>query len=144
MPSSSGRARKPTNRRPAARQAEAELMKFALAYPTAREDSPWGERVAKVGKKIFVFFHVPSDSLNVTVKLPDSAGIALGLPFVKPTGYGLGKSGWVTATFGPKDVVPLPMLKQWIDESYRAIAPKLLVKELSPAAPPKARKPKAG
>jgi predicted DNA-binding protein (MmcQ/YjbR family) len=106
------------------KRAEAELLKFALGYPETHEDRPWGERVVKVKKKVFVFFHVPSDSLNVTVKLPSSATLALGLPFVKPTGYGLGKSGWVTATFGPKRRPNLAMLKQWIDESYRAVAPR--------------------
>jgi predicted DNA-binding protein (MmcQ/YjbR family) len=108
------------------KRAEAELLKFALGYPETHEDRPWGERVVKVKKKVFVFFHVPSDSLNVTVKLPRSATLALGLPFVKPTGYGLGKSGWVTATFGSKQRPNLSMLKQWIDESYRAVAPKKL------------------
>ena len=124
------------------KQAEAELLRFALGYPEAYEDSPWGERVAKVKKKVFVFFHVPSDSLHVTVKLPQSATIALGLPFVAPTGYGLGKSGWVTATFGPRQPPRLPMLKQWIDESYRAVAPKKLVRALGSgeAAPAPNRK----
>jgi len=106
--------------------AEAELIAFAATMPQAWEDHPWDHTVLKVGKKVFVFFHVPSDSLNVTVKLPRSATLALGLPFVKPTGYGLGKSGWVTATFGGKRRPNLPMLKQWIDESYRAVAPKKL------------------
>ena len=107
------------------KRAEAELVKFALGYPETHEDRPWGERVVKVKKKVFVFFHVPSDSLNVTVKLPSSATLALGLPFVKPTGYGLGKSGWVTATLA-KQRPNLGMLKQWIDESYRAVAPRKL------------------
>lgn len=108
------------------KRAEAELLKFALGYPETREDRPWGERVVKVRKKVFVFFHVPSDRLHVTVKLPNSASLALGLPFVEPTGYGLGKSGWVTATFGSRQRPNLAMLKQWIDESYRAVAPKKL------------------
>lgn len=56
--------------------------------------------------------------------------MALTLPFVSPTGYGLGKSGWVTATFGPKQTPPLDMLQDWIDESYRAQAPKKLVAAL--------------
>ena len=46
------------------------------------------------------------------------------LPFTEPTGYGLGKSGWVTAKFD--DTPPLPLLKEWLDESYRAQAPKKL------------------
>lgn len=126
-----------------AKRAEAELLRFALGYPEAYQDSPWGEQVVKVKKKVFVFFHVPGSGLHVTVKLPQSATLALGLPFVAPTGYGLGKSGWVTATFGPKDKPSVPMLKQWIDESYRAVAPRTLVQRLaapeSASAKPKAR-----
>lgn len=118
-----------------ARRLEAELLAFALGYPGAYEDSPWGERVAKVGKKVFVFFGVPRTGLNVTVKLPESASLALGLPFVSPTGYGLGRSGWVTASFGRRDAAPVPVLKQWIDESYRAVAPKKLVKQLDESEP---------
>ena len=114
-------------------RAEDDLLGFALSYPESYEDSPWGERVAKVEKKIFVFFHVPSDELNVTVKLPESATIALSLPFVKPTGYGLAKSGWVTATFAARDKPPVDVLKQWIDDSYLNVAPKKLVVRLDDA-----------
>jgi predicted DNA-binding protein (MmcQ/YjbR family) len=123
------------------KKAETELLKFALGYPETHEDRPWGERVVKVRKKVFVFFHVPSDGLHVTVKLPSSASMALGLPFVTPTGYGLGKSGWVTATFGAKQRPNLPMLRQWIDESFRAIAPCKL--HPPQGAPPEAARAKA-
>lgn len=119
--------------RSAFRQAEAELLKFALGYPAAWEDRPWGERVVKVKKKVFVFLGVPSDGLHVTVKLPQSATLALGLPFVAPTGYGLGRAGWVTATIAGRRKPPLPMLKQWIDESYRAVAPVKLAAQASGA-----------
>jgi hypothetical protein len=76
------------------------------------------------------------------VKLPGSAGIALGLPFCEPTGYGLGKSGWVTARFGEREKPPVDLLERWIDESYRAVAPRRLVNALGarPAAP--AQRPK--
>jgi hypothetical protein len=67
--------------------------------------------------------------------------MALGLPFVTPTGYGLGKSGWVTATFGAKQRPNLPMLRQWIDESFRAIAPCKL--HPPQGAPPEAARAKA-
>jgi predicted DNA-binding protein (MmcQ/YjbR family) len=109
-----------------ARQGEAALRKFALGYPEAYEEFPWGERCIKVRKKIFVFMGSDRVSLRLTVKLPRSYGDALLAPFVKPTGYGLGKSGWVTATFTARERVPLDILRDWIDESYRAIAPKKL------------------
>jgi predicted DNA-binding protein (MmcQ/YjbR family) len=113
-----------------ARRALAVLRRFALAYPEAREDYPWGERVAKVRGKVFVFFGVPGDGLHVSVKLPESGLLALGLPFAAPTGYGLGKSGWVSARFGRREKPPVELLKSWIDESYRAVAPKALVADL--------------
>jgi predicted DNA-binding protein (MmcQ/YjbR family) len=107
---------------------EAALVAHALSYPEAREDFPWGERVVKVRGKVFVFFGKPDgDGLGLSVKLPGSATLALDLPFASPTGYGLGKSGWVTARFGPRQKPPIALLKQWIDESYRAVAPKKLV-----------------
>jgi predicted DNA-binding protein (MmcQ/YjbR family) len=107
---------------------EATLRAHALSYPEAREDFPWGERVLKVRGKVFVFLGRPEGGgLGLSVKLPGSATLALDLPFASPTGYGLGKAGWVTARFGPRAKPPLALLKQWIDESYRAVAPKKLV-----------------
>jgi hypothetical protein len=65
--------------------------------------------------------------------------MALMLPHAEPTPYGLGKSGWVSLKF-PDGNVPVEMLKAWIDESYRAQAPKKLVASLGATthAPPKA------
>jgi predicted DNA-binding protein (MmcQ/YjbR family) len=114
------------------------LRQFALDYPGTHEDHPWGETVVKVGKKVFVFLGKPKDGAGVglSVKLPQSGAMALSLPFASPTGYGLGKSGWVSAQFGKGDKVPLDMLRQWIDESYRAVAPKTLVAQLAEGPPP--------
>jgi hypothetical protein len=52
------------------------------------------------------------------------------MPFAQPTGYGLGKSGWVTLEFSPDDRLPTNMLFGWVEESYRAVAPKKLVAQL--------------
>jgi predicted DNA-binding protein (MmcQ/YjbR family) len=112
-----------------------ELRRYALSFPGATEDFPWGERVAKVKGKVFVFLGgdpVPGGPMGLSVKLPESGADALDLPFAKPTGYGLGKSGWVSATFDTKDDPPVEILKDWIRESYRAVAPKKLVAELEP------------
>ncbi|CAN94861.1 hypothetical protein sce4698 [Sorangium cellulosum So ce56] len=113
----------------------ARLRDAALAYPEAVEEFPWGDRVAKVRGKIFVFLNTHEGKLHVTAKLPQSGEAALMLPFAEPTGYNLGKSGWVTARFGPRDRVPEAMLLEWIEESYRAVAPKRALQSLGGAAP---------
>ncbi len=107
-----------------------ELFAAALKYPGAWEDRPWDHRVAKVGTKIFAFVDVVDRELGITVKLPHSGTMALGLPFAEPTGYNMGKSGWISASFTNARQAPVPMLLAWIEESYRAIAPKKLIKEL--------------
>jgi predicted DNA-binding protein (MmcQ/YjbR family) len=120
-----------TARRPTRRSPEAVLRAHALSYPEAHEEFPWGEPVVKVRGKVFVFFGRPEEGgLGLSVKLPGSATLALDLPFASPTAYGLGRSGWVTARFPPREGPPVELLKRWIDESYRAVAPKRLVAQL--------------
>ena len=108
------------------RQSEAALRRLALAYPEATEDFPWGHRAIKVKGKAFVFMSLEKDGFSLSAKLPDSASEALVFPFAEPTHYGLGKAGWVTASFKAGEVVPVELLGSWIDESYHAIAPKKL------------------
>ena len=110
---------------------EAALRKFALRFPEAVEEFPWGHRAIKVKSKTFVFLASDESGLSLSVKLPESRGVALTLPFAEPTGYGLGKSGWVTARFPKRSKPPLGLLEEWIEESYRAIAPKKLVASLA-------------
>ncbi|HUO93384.1 MAG TPA: MmcQ/YjbR family DNA-binding protein [Rhizomicrobium sp.] len=113
------------------KQAFSHLRKFALAYPETREDHPWGESAFKVRSKVFVIANVTEEGLHVTVKLPRSQEFALEMhSFAEPTGYGLGRSGWITAWFGPKDKPPLDILEAWIDESFHAVAPKKLLKAM--------------
>ena len=104
-----------------------------MTYPGAHEDFPWGEVVTKVRKKVFVFYGA-KDSLErgvgFSVKLPHSGPLVLGQPFAAPTGYGLGRAGWVSVRVLPGEAPPLEVMKSWIDESYRAIAPKRLIAEL--------------
>ncbi|MBK9753408.1 MAG: MmcQ/YjbR family DNA-binding protein [Nannocystis sp.] len=108
----------------------AALRAMAMSYPGAYEEFPWGEVAVKVNGKAFMFMHAGGGQLSMSCKLPRSHEVAQMLPFASPTGYGLGKSGWVTSRFGPRDEAPLELLREWVDESYRAIAPKKLVAEL--------------
>ena len=108
------------------------LLDYALGLPGAYLDHPWGEDVVKVRKKVFVFFGMPEGSAyppGMTVKLVESQPLAVAQPDVEPAGYNLGKSGWVSVRF--TDEMPYEMLRVWIDESHRSIAPKSLVARLS-------------
>jgi predicted DNA-binding protein (MmcQ/YjbR family) len=127
-------------------RAESTLRKIALTFPEAFEDFPWGHRAIKVKGKIFLILSNgknPDGSFSLSLKLPLSGKLALSLPFASPTEYGLGKSGWVTARFYQQDDVPVDMLAEWVDESYRAIAPKKLVARLEDAETGKVDKVKA-
>jgi predicted DNA-binding protein (MmcQ/YjbR family) len=113
-----------------ARATRKRLLKFALEFPGAWEDHPWEEDVVKVGKKIFVFLGLEQSSdPAMTVKLDESHEQALAVPGAEPTGYGLGRWGWVTIPFRDTSP-PVGVLKDWVEESYRRVAPKQLVAEL--------------
>ena len=125
---------------------------LALAYPETQESFPWpNHRAIKVRGKAFVIMSADEPELRLSVKLPWSAEGVLQLPSCEPTGYGLGRSGWVTATYGARQRPPLDAIRSWIDESYRAIAPKRIVARLDAAsagapkkratAPARARRP---
>lgn len=107
---------------------------FALTLPGAWEDFPWGESVVKVGKKVFVFLGVSDGSYppTVTFKLadPEAHEHALSCPGAEPTGYGLGRSGWVTVPLEPRGAPGADLLRDWVEDSYRAVAPKRLAAQL--------------
>jgi predicted DNA-binding protein (MmcQ/YjbR family) len=121
------------------KRADAVLRDFALAFPQAREEFPWGHRAVKVKGKVFVFMALIDRELSLSMKLPVSGRTALTLPFASPTEYGLGKSGWVTARFRTGETVPIEMLKEWIEESFRAVAPKRLLAEFEESEAPAPR-----
>jgi len=102
------------------------LRGYGLSLPEAVEEFPWGHSALKVRGKTFVFLNREEDGLSLSVKLPVSRDFALIFDWVEPTGYGLGRSGWITARFGAGDEIDLDLLQRWIAESYRAIAPKKL------------------
>jgi predicted DNA-binding protein (MmcQ/YjbR family) len=108
-----------------------ELEKFALSLPEAWVDNPWGDRVVKVAKKIFVFLSsADAERPGMTVKLPESRDHAMSFEGSVLPGYGLGKAGWVTIYVDAVPKEEREVLFDFIEESYRTIAPKKLVKQL--------------
>src|SRR5215216_1638892 len=91
-----------------------ELRAYGLALPGAHTKSPWpGHLDLAVNDKTFAYLSLEGEPLGISCKLPRSSEVALMLPFCKPTGYGLGKSGWVSAEFSDAKSVDVDMLKAW-------------------------------
>jgi hypothetical protein len=121
---------------------------FALTLPGAAEDNPWGEPVVKVRRKPGVppwrkfgeGVHGPmflwlgqrtAEAAFVAVKLTTSYETAIALAEATPTTIsGLGQWGWLSVPLARADV---PLLCDWIEESYRNVAPKFWLKELDAA-----------
>ncbi len=89
-----------------------------------------GRASHQVRAKVFLFMGPNNDGFGISVKLPHSHEAALMLAWTEPTGYGLGRAGWVSASIGPEQLPLLDLFKEWVDESYRAVAPKTLVATL--------------
>jgi predicted DNA-binding protein (MmcQ/YjbR family) len=106
------------------------LRAFGLTYPEAHIKSPWPDhKDVAVNDKTFAYISTPGHPFSISCKLPTSHDAALGLEYCEPTAYGLGQWGWVTAKV-EKGTIPIELFKEWIDESYRAQAPKRLVRLL--------------
>lgn len=106
------------------------IRKAALAYPETHEDHPWGEIAIKVKGKVFVFMGADENGFGFSVKLPKSGPMVLKKKFAEPTHYGLGKSGWVSCKFSRDSDVPLKDALKWLEESFRAVAPKRVLEKL--------------
>ena len=112
-----------------------ELRAWGLTLPGAHRKSPWPEHDdLAVNDKTFAYLPASGLPFKLSVKLPYTGSAALDLPFAEPTGYGLGKSGWVSFAPAEDETPDLAQLKEWVEESYRAQAPRRLVKELDERA----------
>ena len=107
---------------------------FALSFPNAFEDLPWGVPVVKVatGSKwppLFLWLGArDAGTPAVYVKLTASYEQAVAVAGAFPTTMsGVGQWGRLTV---PLPVGDVDLLFDWVDESYRNVAPKRLVRLL--------------
>ena len=106
------------------------LREWGLTFPGAHIKAPWPEHAdLAVNDKTFAYLST-GDTFQMSAKLRYTSEAALELPYAAPAAYGLGKSGWVTFTPADDAIPDLAQLKDWIEESYRAQAPKKRVSEL--------------
>jgi predicted DNA-binding protein (MmcQ/YjbR family) len=113
----------------------ARLRALGMTYPGAHPKSPWeGHDDLAVNDKTFAYLSAPGDPPACSFKLPFSGPEVLESPYARPTAYGLGKAGWVSLALPLQGGPSEETLRLWLDESYRAQAPKRLVKLLNARA----------
>jgi predicted DNA-binding protein (MmcQ/YjbR family) len=106
------------------------LRNYALGFPGAWEDYPWGDVVYKVGEKIFLFLGGGGDTSIVTLKAtPADADVLAQRPGIERAAY-VGRFGWISVTIASEE--DLEFTKDLIATSYTLIAPK---KKRQPAKP---------
>jgi predicted DNA-binding protein (MmcQ/YjbR family) len=88
-----------------------------------------GEPTFRVRKKNFVFTNRAATGLSVKLPKEEAEAVAATDPGAEPTGYGLGRHGWVSVQVGddPGDD-RWQQIEEWVRTSYTLVAPKTLAK----------------
>lgn len=117
----------------AGRQTNLERIEsLAMALPEAErvDIEAWeGEPTFRVRGKNFVFASKDSSGFSLKVDKDEAEAVIASDPDVDPTGYGLGRHGWISVTLPDRagedrwDVV-----REWIRTSYTLVAPKKLAR----------------
>ena len=112
----------------------ARLEKIVSRLPEAvRVDiEAWGgEPTFRVRGKNFVFCHPEGRSIGVKLPIEEAAAVVASDPDVEPTGYGLGKHGWVSCQLPARPSAERwREVEEWVRTSYTLVAPKKLAKQV--------------
>jgi predicted DNA-binding protein (MmcQ/YjbR family) len=90
-----------------------------------------GEPTFRVNGKNFVF--TSTDAAGISVKLPkeEAAALVATDPQATPTGYGLGRHGWVSIDLGARPSKERwREIEEWVRTSYTLVAPKRLARKI--------------
>jgi predicted DNA-binding protein (MmcQ/YjbR family) len=88
-----------------------------------------GEPTFRVNGKNFVFSNPEATSLSVKLSREEAEAVVATDPGSAPTGYGLGRSGWVTVAVGPRaSKARWREVEEWVRTSYTLVAPKKLAR----------------
>ena len=110
------------------------LRAICLPYPEAAEAEAFGSPTFQIRRRNFAMVHKPDHRVAVWCKAPPGAQEAYIAS--EPDRYYrppyLGPAGWIAAWLSPESDPDWDEIAAIIDESYRLIAPKRLVKLLDP------------
>ena len=106
-----------------------EAMSARLPEAVRVDIEAWdGEPTFRVRGKNFIF--TDPEATGVSVKLPkdEAEAVVASDPGATPTGYGLGRHGWVSIEVGDADEARWEQIEEWVRTSYTLVAPKSLAK----------------
>jgi predicted DNA-binding protein (MmcQ/YjbR family) len=110
----------------------ARLERIVARLPEAvRVDiEAWGgEPTFRVRNKNFVFANHSATGLSVKLPKEEAAAVVATDPGAEPTGYGLGRHGWVSVMVADDaDAARWEQVEEWVRTSYTLVAPRSLAK----------------
>ena len=88
-----------------------------------------GEPTFRVNGKNFIFTDKQATGLSVKLPKEEAEAVVATDPGAEPTGYGLGRHGWVSVRLGAKPTAARwREVEEWVRTSYTLVAPKRLAK----------------
>jgi predicted DNA-binding protein (MmcQ/YjbR family) len=88
-----------------------------------------GEPTFRVNGRNFVFTDVKATGISVKLPKDEAEAVVASDAGAEPTGYGLGRHGWVSVRLGAKPTAARwREVEEWVRTSYTMVAPKRLAK----------------
>ena len=110
------------------------LEQIAARLPEAErvDIEAWGgEPTFRVRGKNFVFTSPDASSISVKLPLDEATAVVATDPHASPTGYGLGRHGWVTVSLaGRLGAARWREVEEWVETSYTLVAPRKLARQV--------------
>ena len=90
----------------------------------------WGDvPTFRVNGKNFVFSDQSAHHLSLKLPQDEAAAVVATDPSAEPSGYGLGRHGWISLTLdGATDDATWDQVEEWVRTSYTLVAPKRLAR----------------
>ena len=85
-----------------------------------------GQPTFRVRGKNFVFTDKEASGLSVKLPKEEAEAVVATDKTAEPTGYGLGRHGWVSVTIGRDTKARWQQVEEWVRTSYTMVAPKRL------------------
>lgn len=118
------------SRRPAGNLGRLEQIVRALPEAERADIQEWGDHPAfRVRGKNFVFSDGEGRNLSLKLSKEEAAAVVATDPQVSPSGYGLGRHGWIALTLDESaDDARWRQVEEWVRTSYTLVAPKRLAR----------------